>query len=112
MKRRQICFSIVFLFFSVGFPVYAAFNPLSISDSSSIREDIYYTWLTRSLDDLREEKAIIRKNEAGDYFRVSFVEYEKNLQLSVIQWSKTIFQKKHLALGFYIAIRKQKSPSH
>jgi hypothetical protein len=81
MKRRQICFSIVFLFFSVGFPVYAAFNPLSISDSSSIREDIYYTWLTRSLDDLREEKAIIRKNEAGDYFRVSFVEYEKEFAI-------------------------------
>ena len=81
MKRRQICFSIVFLFFSVGFPVYAAFNPLSISDSSSIREDIYYTWLTRSLADLREEKAIIRKNEAGDYFRVSFVEYEKEFAI-------------------------------
>ena len=70
MKRRLAFLILCFVFKSV----FAEFSSLGIPDSSDIRKQLVETWFEASLDEIRDNIAEIRSNEAGQKFRISIEE--------------------------------------
>lgn len=107
MKKRQLFIGIIIFTLIQGIFVFAEFNPLAIPDSATVRKDLYYTWFTRSLDDLRLEKPIFRKNEAGDYFHISFQEFQNESAIICSPMESTLVL--HKAAGTWILYRDKKT---
>lgn len=107
MKHKRFVLILFIFSFATSSFLFASFNPLSIPDSALIRQNLYYTWFTRSLNDLREEKPIMRKNEAGDYFHISFREYEREFAIVCNPMDTNLVLEK--AAGTWILYRDKKS---
>ena len=70
MKRRLAFLVLFFVFTSV----FAEYSSLGIPDSSDIRKELVETWFEASLDEIRDNIAEIRSNQAGQKFRISIEE--------------------------------------